>query len=227
MTRPNALLITGGHPFEREPFFEMVRSFSKFNFTPVEQPGADKYYAPMAAAAHDAFVHYDFGQTMAEKARSDFLALLDEGKGMVFFHHALYNHLDWPEFREIIGGLWLNEPFTVKNWPYGPSTYHLDQQVKVKIADQAHPITKGMSDFELAEETYGKFYVSHAVKPLLLTDHATSDPVIGWTHLYRKSRIVYLQPGHGPSTFANPHFRQILERSISWVTGNLSESPSG
>jgi len=222
MTKINALLITGGHPFERVPFFEMTRALPKINFVPVEQPGVDKYYAQEAAAAYDAFVCYDFGQAMTEKARADFVARLDEGKGVVFLHHAIYNHLDWPEFKDILGGLWINQPFTVENWPYGPSTYNLDQKVGVKIADKTHPITKGMSDFELAEETYGKFYVSHAVKPLLLTDHPTSDPIIGWTHTYRKARVVYLQPGHGPSTFGHFQFRQILERSICWVTGNLS-----
>jgi type 1 glutamine amidotransferase len=56
---------------------------------------------------------------------------------------------------------------------------------------------------------------------LLETDHATSDRVIGWAHRFGKSRVVYLQPGHGPQAFSHPIFETLVHRSLLWTAGML------
>ena len=40
---------------------------------------------------------------------------------------------------------------------------------------------------------------------------------IGWTKTVENSRIVYLQPGDGPDTYASPHYRRLIENAIRWV----------
>ncbi len=80
-----------------------------------------------------------------------------------------------------------------------------------------HPVTAGLSDFELFDETYKGFYVEPGVTPLLLTDDPTSNPVIGWTKQYGKARVVTLQSGHDVPTFENSDFRRLLKQSIEWA----------
>jgi len=58
------------------------------------------------------------------------------------------------------------------------------------------------------------------VTPLLTTDESTSSPVIGWTKIYGKARIVTLQSGHDVPTYGNPDFRKLLKQAIEWVYNN-------
>lgn len=102
------LLITGGHAFERDPFFQMIGALcepapgTKINWTHVEHPAAEALLHSVGAGRFDVIVWYDmpgvtftnasppFAQvdpTAAYKAA--FMALLDAGKPMVFLHHAI------------------------------------------------------------------------------------------------------------------------------------------
>jgi len=45
--------------------------------------------------------------------------------------------------------------------------------------------------------------------------------LIGWTRQQERSRLVYIQPGHGPSAFTNPDYRLLLRRSLLWAGGRL------
>jgi len=55
------------------------------------------------------------------------------------------------------------------------------------------------------------------LRPLLSTDEQSSNPVIGWTKIYGKARVVTLQSGHDVPTFGNPSFRKLLKQAIEWV----------
>ena len=78
-------------------------------------------------------------------------------------------------------------------------------------------MTKGVSDFDLFDETYKGYYVAPDVKKLITTTDTTSTPIIGWSKMYGKARIVTLQSGHDSPTFQNPAFRKLLLQSIDWV----------
>ena len=38
-----------------------------------------------------------------------------------------------------------------------------------------------------------------------------------WTRTEKKSRVIYLQLGHGPEAFANPNYRKLVAQSIHFV----------
>jgi trehalose utilization protein len=48
-------------------------------------------------------------------------------------------------------------------------------------------------------------------------DHPPGSNLIGWTKRAINSPLVYLQPGDGPPTYANPHYRRLVENAIRWV----------
>jgi hypothetical protein len=85
------------------------------------------------------------------------------------------------------------------------------------VAKKKHPVTKGVKDFEIFDETYKGYYVAKDVVPLLTTTEASSTPVIGWSHTYGKARVVTLQSGHATPTFQNENFRKLLKQSILWT----------
>jgi type 1 glutamine amidotransferase len=59
------------------------------------------------------------------------------------------------------------------------------------------------------------------VTVLLTSDHPTSDPDIAWVSPYRKSRVVYLQPGHGRETAEMPWYRQLVGNAVLWSAGRM------
>ncbi|MBK8504953.1 MAG: ThuA domain-containing protein [Saprospiraceae bacterium] len=100
------------------------------------------------------------------------------------------------------------------------SNYKHEERLSVHILDNNHPITKGLADFVIVDETYGHCEIDPEVLPLLRTDHPGSMPVIGWINRYRGHQIVYLQGGHGPSAFQDGNFQKILYQAICWSVSN-------
>ena len=214
------LLVTGGHGFEEKPFFEMFDSLSpgKLTYDHVIQPAANALYHQPQIKQYDAVVFYDMWQPISEQEKKAFLALLKKGKGMVFLHHSLVSYQLWPEFKAIIGGKYYDKEGDPTEQNIPRSTFHHGVQVDVQIIDNQHFITKDFKDFQLFDEVYGTTMVLPSVHPLLKTNHPLSTEVIGWAHQYGKSKIVYLQPGHGKETYGSPAYRTLLLNSILWVT---------
>ena len=101
------LVVTAGHSFEAEPFFEMFRADSGIQWENVEQPAAWACFGADQIARWDAIVMYDMpglsfvdGETIfvdpPEDFQARFLAMLAAGQGFVFLHHAMSA---WPAGR--------------------------------------------------------------------------------------------------------------------------------
>jgi type 1 glutamine amidotransferase len=99
---------------------------------------------------------------------------------------------------------------------YAACTYIHDLKYLVNITKKKHPVTKGIKDFEVFDETYKGYYVASGVVPLLTTTEKSSNPLIGWTWQYGKARVVTLQSGHAAPTFQNENFRKLLKQAIEW-----------
>lgn len=213
------LVVTGGHDFEREPFFQMFRSFGGITYEEVQHPQAHARLTPEAGRDYDAIVLYDMWQPISDEHQQAFVKLLRQGKGLVALHHSLASYQTWDEYRHIIGGRWHTQKWMQNGKEQPASTFQHDVQFKVHIVDNKHPVTKGLQDFDIRDETYGNFEVLPKVKPLLTTDEPTSGRVIAWAHTYGKSRVVYIQLGHDHYAYENPHYRRLVLQAIRWVAG--------
>ena len=85
------------------------------------------------------------------------------------------------------------------------------------MADPNHPVTRGISDYEVHDETYNLFDVASDVHVLLTTQEPKSNKVIGWAKTYGPARVVYLQSGHDHFAYENPNFRKIVQQAIRWT----------
>jgi hypothetical protein len=213
------LVVTGGHDFEREPFFKMFKDNSELTFQAVEHPQAYAQFKPGPAAQYDVIVLYDMVQDISPDSKQDFVNLLKQGKGLVALHHCLASYQKWPEYEQIIGGKYFLDK-RVENGVEKPgSTYQHDVRMKVRVADSSHPVTQGVTDFEILDETYGGFGVQPDIRALLTTTEPTSSPTIGWAKTYEKARVVYMALGHDHAAYENPHFRKLLAQAIRWTAG--------
>ncbi|GMV99568.1 MAG: hypothetical protein AMXMBFR84_07070 [Candidatus Hydrogenedentota bacterium] len=213
------LIITGGHDFERDAFFDMFNANEEIVWVEAIHPEANVLYTPEASARFDVIVLYDMVQAIGDEQKANLVRLLkDDGKGLVALHHSIANYQDWPEYAAIVGGRYFLEDRTVDGVAYKKSTWDHDQHFRVTVADPAHPIAKGVSDFDIEDETYNLFFPVPEATPLLTVDHPLSAKVIGWTHTYGKARCAYIQLGHGPTAYANPNFRALVGNAIRWAS---------
>ncbi|MFK7914628.1 MAG: ThuA domain-containing protein, partial [Pseudomonadales bacterium] len=166
MSHRNIALMTKGHPFDRNAFFELFDGLPHVGYTHIEQPAAQLLFAPEHARDYDAFVLYDmpgiafhpdrapdFAQPPASFKRN-FGTLLESGFGMVFLHHAIAGWPAWEDYARTIGGRFSYMPGSLNGVPVPDSGYRhsVTHQVR-KLAD--HAVTAGVPDtFEITDELY-------------------------------------------------------------------------
>jgi uncharacterized protein len=212
------LVITGGHGYKVEEFNQMLSSLGpQITYQVAELPSAFDMFKPENQDKYDVLVFYHMWQTISDGQAKIFADCIRQGKPVVALHHSICAFDDWPEYWNIIGGKYFHKPTTFKGKEYAACSYIHDLHFDVKIADKKHPVTRGLNDFPIFDETYKGYYVEEGVTPLLTTDEPSSTTTIGWAKKYGKSRIVVLQSGHDVPTFENPDFRKLLKQSIIWV----------
>ena len=177
------LLVTKGHPYEREPFYAVFDEMAETNWTLVEQPAAQALFNVTEAQRYDAYVLYDMPGIVFqpdgppqfiepdERYKNNFLQLLEAGHGFVFLHHAIAGWPAWPEYAEIIGGRFLYMPAELRGVACQDSGYRHGVTHNVQVVKD-HPVTAGLPEcFEITDELYLSEVVADDVEPLLTSDH--------------------------------------------------------
>jgi uncharacterized protein len=247
------LLITKAHPYEREPFYQMFDSFGQdVTWMHVDQPAAEALLNPKYSGLYNVAVFYDMDGQQAELGRAvrnettreitaqppsadlqkNFQALLQQGKGLFFLHHAVASWVhSWPEYVEVMGSAcdW-GAPITTRGVHHPQSGFFGMTPQHISVVDKTHPITQGIGDgFDVIDESYSCPVYEDSVHPLLRTDFVPADHnrnlapnwkysnVVGWVKTAENSPIAYIQMGHGPAVWANPTYRKLVLNAIKWT----------
>lgn len=213
------LLTFGGHGFDQKAFFAMFDAMPNVEYTKAPLPKSADLLKPGLEKDYDVIVMYDMVPAVKPQQQKAFVELLNTGIGLVSLHHNMGAHRDWDEFRKIIGGKFILKECEIDGQKYPKSGWSHGEDLKVTVADKEHPITRGLNDFEIHDETYNKYYTAPDVKVLLKTDHPKNDPELAWVKDYGKSRVFHLMLGHDAKAWENPNFREILARGIRWTAG--------
>ncbi len=213
------LVVTGGHNYDKPSFNEMLNSLGTGITNQVaELPVAYDQFLPENRGKYDVLVFYHMWQKITPEQEKVFAECIREGKPLVVLHHSICAFDEWPEYWNIVGGKYFHKPTTVNGKEYAACSYIHDTRFTVNVAKKKHPVTKGVKDFEIFDETYKGYYVADGAVPLLTTTEKSSTPVIGWAHQYGKARVVTLQSGHATPTFQNESYRKLLKQSIEWAS---------
>ncbi|MBM4084512.1 MAG: ThuA domain-containing protein [Planctomycetes bacterium] len=215
------LVVTGGHGFDRKAFAGMLDSFSDVAWREAQHPQANAEFAADKRTAYDVILLYDMNQKITDEEKGWLMDTLKEGKGLVVLHHALANYQRWNDWARAIGGRYFTAPqeFQGKSWPR--CTYKHGVKMTVQIADPQHPITKGLQDFDIEDETYKGYWVGPDVRVLLKVSHLECGEVVGWTKEHGQARVACMVLGHGPSAYGNANYRTLVQRAIQWVGKRL------
>jgi hypothetical protein len=133
----------------------------------------------------------------------------------VALHHAIAGRTGWRWWwEEVIGGRYLTTPEEGRP----ASTYQHDVELQVAVVAE-HPVTSGIADFRILDETYKGMWISPGNTVLLSTDAPTSDGPVAWVSPYPKARVVFIQLGHGREAHLHPTFRRLVRNAVRWAAG--------
>ena len=151
------------------------------------------------------------------------------------------------DYCKVVGGRWRYLPgeFDGRQWP--SSGYTADVTHHVSCVDPSHPVCAGVEGgFDIVDEVLLHPILEDRIVPLFRTDfdmspenfysgelgsrgrlwerdgwtHPRGSGVIGWVKTAGASPIVYFQPGHGPSAYANAGFRRVVANALAWVASD-------
>jgi len=156
--------------------------------------------------------------------RADLLAFVHEdGKGFVAAHTATTAFGSWPEFHEMLGGLYDEHPWNtveapvINEDPNFPATKHLPQMFT--FTDEFYQ-TSGFS----REKSRVLLRLDISKLPSKPNVHSKDgDFPLAWAKMYGKGRVFYSSLGHDAKTWDNPDVYHLYFEAIKWSLG-LSEA---
>ena len=210
------VVLTGGHEFEEKPFFSLFDSYDDIEYVKAQLKDESEIFEDISNWNYDVMVLFNMTQNISEKRRENFVKLLERGVGVVALHHSIGAFPDWEQYQKIIGTKFYWEETEVNGVKYQAGSYKHDVDFKVYVKDSKHPITNGITDFSIHDETYKGCVFQQDNQVLLTTDHPTSDETLCWVRNYANARICYIQIGHGPQVYDDANYQRLVLQAIKW-----------
>ena len=133
------------------------------------------------------------------------LSFVNAGGGLMGLHSAADSFRDSAIYLELLGGIFRRHP------PH--------QKFNIRVSNQEHPITKGISDFEVYDELYILHHDPDLYNLLLYCDWENKRHPVAWTREHGRGKVFYLSLGHTKEALTHPTFQKILVRGMNWLRG--------
>lgn len=187
-------------------------------------------WTPEYLARYDAMVSYGGGELtkvnppLTEANKKALLEFIRGGKGFVAIHSASYMcpASKWPEYDEMLNGVFVNHPWS--------------QKIRAIVEDTKHPATAHLGEaFEVQDEIYQfKNWFREKTHTLLSLDNDSvdvsragntrpdKDYALAWCHPYGQGRVFFTALGHGRNVWNDPRFQTHLRNAVLWALGELN-----
>lgn len=210
-----ALFVVGGWeghtPFESAEIFAQV--LRDENYEVEIKDTLDAYLDVDYLKTLDLIVPTWTMDTISQEQVKGLLAAAESGVGIGGWHGTMGDSFrDSVDYQFMVGGQWVAHPGNI-----------IDYTVNITAHD--HPITEGLSDFQMHSEQY-YMHVDPNNEVLATTtftgehvawiDGATI-PVV-WTRNWGAARIFYCSLGHVAADFDVPEAREIVRRGLLWAS---------
>jgi type 1 glutamine amidotransferase len=252
-------------------FLAFDRMGNDITWTHVEHPAAEAFFDPKLAAAYDVLMFYDAytGRVQTPGATPDARpvtsynppsrelvantkALFQEGRhGFVFLHHAIASWVHtWPAgvngsnaYVEAMGAAadWGTPIKNIRGVDYPASGAKGGNAQHITVVDKAHPVTAGVEDFDITDESYLCPMFEDSVHPLLrssfqpvaaefanrgpaIASHPPGSNMTGWVKTAEISPVVYIQHGHDNTAWSNPAWARLVLNAIKWAASPESKT---
>lgn len=161
---------------------------------------------------YDVVLFYCTGINFADAEQEQGICeFVRDGGGYAGIHSATDSFKKSDAYWELVGGRFAG---------HGGGKY------TVYIYDKEHPITAGMEDFEISDETYSHHYHKNAcMRCLIRMSRGEERQCMGWVQHYGQGRVFYTGLGHGRAAWENPQFQRLVVRGLYWAAGREPKDP--
>jgi type 1 glutamine amidotransferase len=229
-TDRTALVVRGGwdghQPVEATNLFIPYLESSGFSVRIEESPAvyADAEYM----ATVDLIVQCNTMNTIEKEEFLGLRAAIEAGTGMAGWHGGIADsYRNNSDYLHLIGGQFACHPGKHPDERIGDASDNfLPYRVEMTPAAASHPITEGLSDFDLTTEQYWVLnddYIDVLATTTLPAREfdAWTRPVVSpavWTRQWGKGRIFVATPGHSVDVLQNENVRTLIERGMLWAS---------
>ncbi len=165
---------------------------------------------------------------LSDAAKEGFVNYLKSGGGLSVIHYANgaftptipNTNSVWPEYHtKMVRRYWLHGKGRSGHDRYGP--------FKVDIANQSHPITRGLKPFSTTDELYFRQAGDQPIEPLV-TAHSKvtqKDEPLAFAYNYEKARVFQTLLGHADESIRGAG--ALIRRGLIWSVGreNITFDP--
>jgi type 1 glutamine amidotransferase len=156
-------------------------------------------------------------------------AAIEAGTGMAGWHGGIADSFrNSSDYLHLIGGQFACHPGKDPAEPHDDPEAHNFVPYTVNMLPEAadHPITAGLTDFDLVTEQYWVLtddYIdvlattTQAVRPWDPWHRPVTSPAV-WTRRWGKGRIFVTTPGHSLDVLQHETVRTLIERGMLWVS---------
>ncbi len=224
-----ALIVRGGwdghQPVETTDFFVPFLTVNGFDVRIEESPAlyADDDYM----ATVDLVVQTN---TMASIETAEIGGLrraIENGTGMAGWHGGIADsYRNNADYLQLIGGQFAAHPGKPPSDRVGEQAdNYVPHTITMLPAAAEHPITQGISDFELVTEQYWVLHddyndvlatTTQERRPWDPWHRPITSPAV-WTRQWGAGRIFVSTPGHRVEVLRDPNVRTIIERGMLWA----------
>ena len=131
-------------------------------------------------------------------------AFVEGGGAFLPLHNAGWAYPWKNGYRRVMGGYYQGHP------PVRPFV--------VTVADSQHPITRGVSDYEIVDEQHFLWFDYDRVDLLLKSrGEDGKESAAGWAYEYGSGRVAYLANGHTLEILRHQMVQRLLHNAVRWL----------
>ena len=214
--RPHALILIGDQPHEPGHIEEGLRPvFEATGVVPHFTVDVNALVAENLATVQLLVILRDGLQRPDRDARMNFVwmtaeqekavvAFVERGGGFLNLHNAMGLYPPGGRYLDLIGGRYIG---------HGPL-----ERFRVEVVDPVHPVTRGVSNFFVADEQHTPPYDEGRVH-LLLRNRSDDGKVVaaaGWVREPGRGRLCHLANGHTREALLHPMYQRLLRNAVRW-----------
>lgn len=165
----------------------------------------------MTTGAKYASLRPQWGFTLSQVGRAALAAYVSNGGSLLVVHTGVICFDGWPEWREIVGGV----------WAWGRSSHPPRGPAHAQPTGCVHPVTDGIAEFDLDDdEVYADLDFKPGVVPLMTaraSGRGERDCPVVWANQYGAGRVVCDTLGHDRRSIETPAHGRLIENAARWL----------
>ena len=211
-------VITGHHEYDVVGLHQFLRTLEGIDAYPQNlEDFATDMGSPLSF--YDVVVFYNYHLSTPGSTGSDLDHAIQQvlhelilgQTGILLLHHAIVGYQQWDMWDALAG---MSNRIT--------TGADIDQHFQIDISNPPHPISYGLSPYQMVDETYVMGNAGDDNEILLTTDFPNSMKTIVWTNQRASGgRVFCFQSGHDAVAFSVPSFQTVLHRGIQWLARKL------